>query len=103
MTEAELAALDTVLRAVETVSAYCTGAISREIANLKAERATGLSKRDRQRASSPHVRRMPATGRFPAQAKAMYDGTVVDAEACFATGLGWVLDAVAAELARPPA
>ncbi|MBT2225154.1 TetR/AcrR family transcriptional regulator C-terminal domain-containing protein [Nonomuraea sp. NEAU-A123] len=109
VTEATLAAFDslddleTVRRAVETVSAYFTGAIRREIANLRAERATGLSKRDWQRAYGPHVMRMLATGRFPALAKAVRDGTEVDAEASFATGLDWVLDAVAAKLARPPA
>ncbi|MBF8194017.1 TetR/AcrR family transcriptional regulator C-terminal domain-containing protein [Nonomuraea sp. K274] len=109
VTEATLAALDgladldTVMRAVETVSAYFTGAIRREIADLRAERATGLSKLDWQRAYGPHVSRMLATGRFPALAKAVHDGTEVDAEASFATGLDWVLDAVAAKLARPPA
>ena len=109
VTEATLAALDglgdidTVMRAVETVSAYFTGAIRREIANLRAERATGLSKRDWQRASGPHVTRMLATGRFPALTKAVYDGTDVDAEASFATGLDWILDAVAAKLTQPRA
>jgi hypothetical protein len=46
---------------------------------------------------------MLATVRFPALANAVYDGTEVDAEASFATGLDWVLDAVAAKLPRPPA
>ncbi|QFG21947.1 TetR/AcrR family transcriptional regulator [Actinomadura sp. WMMB 499] len=96
-----LADLDTVLRAVETVNAYCTGAIRREVAGLRAERATGLSKRDWQRAAGPHVTRMLATGRFPALARAVHDGTEVDAETSFAVGLDWVLDAVAARLARP--
>jgi hypothetical protein len=108
VTEATLAALDglsdldTVMRAVETVGAYLTGAIRREIANLRAERDTGMSKREWQRASGPHVRKMLATGRFPALAKAVYDGTEVDAEVSFATGLDWVLDAVAAKLTQPP-
>ncbi|MDX3517918.1 TetR/AcrR family transcriptional regulator [Streptomyces scabiei] len=106
VTETTLAALDgradidTVMRAVETVSAYVTGAIRREIANLRAERASGLSKHDWQRANGPHVTRMLATGRFPALAKAVHDGTDVDAETSFATGLDWVLDAVAAKLPR---
>ncbi|CAL9292797.1 TetR/AcrR family transcriptional regulator [Streptomyces sp. SudanB25_2051] len=108
VTEATLAALDgltdvdTVLRAVETVGAYVTGAIRREIAHLRAERDTGLSERDWQRASGPHVTRMLATGRFPALARAVHDGTDVDAETSFATGLEWVLDAVAARLAPQP-
>ncbi|QFY09732.1 TetR family transcriptional regulator [Nonomuraea phyllanthi] len=98
-----LADIDTVMRAVETVNAYFTGAIRREIANLRAERATGLSVREWQRASGPHLSRMLATGRFPTVAKMVHDGTEVDAEESFATGLDWVLDAVAARLARPPA
>lgn len=108
VTEATLAALDgrtdidTVLRAAGTVGAYVTGAIRREIANLRAERATGLSKHDWQRAHGPHVTKMLATGRFPALAKAVHDGTDVDAETSFATGLDWVLDAVAAKLTGPP-
>ncbi|WP_306214367.1 TetR/AcrR family transcriptional regulator [Actinoplanes sp. RD1] len=102
-TLAGLADIDTVMRAVETVSAYFIGAIRREIANLRAERATGLSKHDWQRASGPHVTGLLATGRFPALAKAVHDGTDVDAETTFTTGLDWVLDAVAAKLAGPPA
>jgi hypothetical protein len=70
---------------------------------VRAERATGLSKHDWQRARGPHVTRMLATGRFPALSKAVHDGTDVDAETSFATGLDWVLDAVAAKLAQPPA
>ncbi|SDS92630.1 TetR/AcrR family transcriptional regulator [Actinoplanes derwentensis] len=108
VTEAKLAALDgladidTVMRAAETVGAYVTGAIRREIANLRAERATGLSKRDWQRDFGPHVTRMLATGRFPSLAKAVHDGTDMDAAESFATGLDWVLDAIAAKLTRPP-
>ena len=45
--------------------------------------------------------RMLATGRFPALAKVVYDGTEVDAETSFTTGLDWVLDAVAAKIAPP--
>ncbi|WP_240656652.1 TetR/AcrR family transcriptional regulator [Streptomyces sp. V2] len=106
VTEAKLAALDghtdidTALRAVETVSAYVTGALRREIAHLRAERATGLTDADWQRASGPHVMNMLATGRFPALAKAVHDGTETDAETTFATGLDWVLDAIATHLTR---
>lgn len=105
--EATLAALDgltdidTALRAVETVNAYSTGAIRREIANLRAEHATGLSKHDWQRAHGPYLTGMLATGRFPSLAKAVHDGTDVDAEASFGTGLDWILEAIAAKLTPP--
>lgn len=108
VTEAKLAALDghtdtdTALRAAETISAYVTGAIRREIADRRAERATGQSKPDWQRANGPHVTRMLATGRFPALAKAVHDGTHQDPETTFSTGLDWILDAVAAKLTPPP-
>ncbi|MEV7533521.1 TetR/AcrR family transcriptional regulator [Streptomyces hydrogenans] len=97
-----LADIDTALRAVETVSAYFTGAIRREIANLRAERATGLSRHDWQRAHGPQLTKTLATGRFPALTKAVYDGTDVDPETTFTTGLEWVLDAVATKLTPPP-
>ncbi|MEU8134088.1 TetR/AcrR family transcriptional regulator [Streptodolium elevatio] len=108
VSEATLSALDGVtdvdtgMRAVETVSAYYIGAIRREVANLRAEHATGLSKHDWQRAHGPHVTNMLATGRYPALAKAVHDGADVDSETSFATGLDWVLDAVAAKLTHPP-
>ncbi len=61
VSESTLAALDgvadvdTAMRAVETVSAYFIGAIRREIANLRAERATGLTEQDWQRPRAvPH-------------------------------------------------
>ncbi|POM22625.1 Tetracycline repressor protein class B from transposon Tn10 [Actinomadura rubteroloni] len=98
-----LAPLDTVLRAVATVSAYVTGAIRHEVADLRAERATGLSEREWQRASGPRVREVLATGRFPALARAVHDGADVDAGTSFSTGLEWVLDAVAAKLDQPSA
>ncbi|MEU5660360.1 TetR/AcrR family transcriptional regulator C-terminal domain-containing protein [Streptomyces sp. NPDC047737] len=98
-----IADIDTVMRAVETVGAYYTGAIRREVTNRRAERASGLSKQDWQRASGPYLTRMLSTGRFPALSKAVYDGTDVDAETSFTTGLEWVLDAVAAKVDLPPA
>jgi AcrR family transcriptional regulator len=91
--------VDTAMRAVETVSAYFTGAIRREIANLRAERETGLSTYEWQRASGPRLAKMLETGRFPALSKMVYDGTDIEAEESFAVGLDWVLDAVAAKLA----
>ncbi|GAB1822151.1 TetR/AcrR family transcriptional regulator C-terminal domain-containing protein [Herbidospora sp. RD11066] len=93
-----LADIDTVMRVVETVAAYFTGAIRREIAHLRAERATGLSDREWQRAHGPHMVKLLATGRFPMLARLVHDGGEVDAETSFTTGLEWVLDGVAARL-----
>ncbi|RFU41652.1 TetR/AcrR family transcriptional regulator [Actinomadura logoneensis] len=90
--------IDAVMRAVETVGAYVTGAIRHEVANLRAERATGLTMREWQRAHGPHLSKMLATGRYPALSRLVHDGSEVDAGTTFATNLEWVLDAVAAKL-----
>ncbi|MDQ0809358.1 AcrR family transcriptional regulator [Streptomyces sp. B3I7] len=108
LSESTLAALDghadidTAMRAVETVSAYYIGAIRREITRLRAERATGLSKHDWQRARGPHLTKALATGRFPALSRAVHDAADTDPETSFTTGLDWVLDAVSAKLVPPP-
>lgn len=94
--------LETVVRAVEVVNDYCTGAIRREVAHLRAERATGLSERDWQHAHGPYLTSMLATGRFPALSRFVGEGPDVDAETAFTAGLEWVLDGVAAHL-DPPA
>ncbi|MEV5559736.1 TetR/AcrR family transcriptional regulator C-terminal domain-containing protein [Nonomuraea wenchangensis] len=94
-----LADVDTVARAVATVNAYVAGAIRREIANLRAERATGLSEHDWQRAHGPHLTRMLDTGRYPALARFVHEGTETDAGTFFDLELDWVLDAVAARVA----
>ncbi|MFK4039211.1 TetR/AcrR family transcriptional regulator [Nonomuraea wenchangensis] len=94
-----LADVDTVARVVATVNAYVTGAIRREIANLRAERATGLSEHDWQRAHGPHLTRMLNTGRYPALARFVHEGTETDAGTSFDLELDWLLDAVAARIA----
>ena len=107
VTEAKLAALDgladldTVMRAVETVSAYSTGDQARDREPAGRARHGPVQARLAARLRSARGG-MLATGRFPALAKAVRDGTETDAEVSFATGLDWVLDAVAAKLARSP-
>ncbi|MEU1788191.1 TetR/AcrR family transcriptional regulator [Streptomyces sparsogenes] len=107
--EASLAALrgapgfddiDTVLRALETVNAYVIGAIRKESAEARAERATGLNERQWQRAFGPYIERMLATGRYPTVAEAVREGGDTDPDVAFDTGLDWVLDGIAARLAR---
>lgn len=97
-----LADIDTITRVLEMVTAYVIGAIRREIANLRAERTTGRSQEEWQRANGPHLMTILATGRFPTVAKMVHDGTDVDAATSFATGLEWVLNAVAIQLTQRP-
>lgn len=92
--------IDTVMRAVGTVTAYVIGAIQGEITELRAERATGMSEQQWQDASGPYLGRMLASGRFPTLARVTRDATHPGPDANFAAGLDYVLDGIAAHLHR---
>lgn len=102
--EASLAALhgapgfddiDTVVRAVHVVNAYLVGAIRSEIAELRAERATGMDEQQWQVASGPYLSRMLATGRYPTLAELVQDAAHLDADTVFDSGLDCLLDGLA--------
>lgn len=102
--EASLAALDgtssfddidTVLQAVGTVHAYVLGAIRAEIAERRAERATGMNEEQWQLASGAYVQRMLATGRYPTLAKVVADARHPGPGENFDAGLDYVLDGIA--------
>ncbi|WP_410667703.1 TetR/AcrR family transcriptional regulator [Amycolatopsis sp. cmx-4-68] len=103
--EAVVAALDgvdvdLVMPVVGAVNAYVIGAVRREIAERRAERATGLDEQQWQRANGPYLERRFATGRFAALEKVIRDGAHLDADETFQLGLGFVLDGIEAHLAR---
>jgi AcrR family transcriptional regulator len=91
--------IDTVMQAVAAVNAYVVGAIRGEIAELRAERATGLDEHHWQRANGPYLTRVLATGRYPTIAKVVRDAVHLDAGTRFDTGLDYVLDGIATRLA----
>ena len=90
--------LDTVVPAIAAVNAYVTGAVRREIAERRAERASGMDKRQWQVAFGPYLMRTFATGRFPALAKVVHDGPHLDADQTFQTGLDFLLDGIEARI-----
>jgi AcrR family transcriptional regulator len=105
--EASLAVLDgvpgfggieAVMQATHTVNAYVIGAVRSELAESRAERATGLGEREWQATTGPYLVRMFATGRYPTLAKVVHEAEHPDAETVFDTGLDQVLDGVAARL-----
>jgi AcrR family transcriptional regulator len=75
--------LDTVVPAVAAVNAYVVGAVRREITERRAERASGMDKRQWQVTFGPYLQRAFATGRFPALATLVYDGPHLDADQTF--------------------
>jgi len=87
--------IDQVLSTVGTVMAYVYGAVRSEITELRAERSTGMTEEQWQRANGPYMERVLATGRFPMLAKVMYEGTDRDHAQAFDDGLDYVLDGIA--------
>lgn len=98
--DGDFADMDAVTRAAGTVYAYTLGAIRAEITEHRAERASGMTERQWQTASSPYITRMLATGRFPTLAKVIEHTGDLDPDEAFDTGLDCVLDGVAARLGR---
>ncbi|MFF9282953.1 TetR/AcrR family transcriptional regulator [Streptomyces griseosporeus] len=103
--EAVVAALDgvdvdDVMPVVGAVDAYVIGAVRREIAERRAERATGMDEKRWQAALGPYLERTFATGRFPALARVVRDAAHLDADATFTRGLDFLLDGIEARLSR---
>jgi AcrR family transcriptional regulator len=90
--------VDTVMPVVEAVNAYVIGAVRREITERRAERATGMDKKQWQTALGPYLMRTFATGRFPALAAVVRDGAHLDADQTFRIGLDFLLDGIEARL-----
>ncbi|MEU7500623.1 TetR/AcrR family transcriptional regulator [Streptomyces griseofuscus] len=92
--------LDDVMPMVAAVNAYVIGAVRREIAARRAERASGMDERRWQAALGPYLERAFATGRFPALATVVRDAAHLDADHTFRMGLDFLLDGIEARVAR---
>ena len=90
--------VDAVMPVVAAVNAYVTGAVRREIAERRAERATGMDEKQWQAAFGPYLERTFATGRFPALATVVRDGAHLDADQTFRIGLEFLLDGIEARI-----
>jgi len=90
--------LDTVVPAVAAVNAYVAGAVRREIAERRAERASGMDIKQFQAAFGPYLDRTFATGRYPALATFVRDGPHLSADQTFRTGLEYLLDGIEARI-----
>ncbi|MEU8955056.1 TetR/AcrR family transcriptional regulator [Streptomyces sp. NPDC048518] len=103
--EAVMAALDgvdvdDVMPVVTAVDAYVIGAVRREIAERRAERATGMDERRWQSSLGPYLERTFATGRFPALSTVVRDAAHLDADRTFRMGLDFLLDGIEARVTR---
>ncbi|MGI5251371.1 TetR/AcrR family transcriptional regulator C-terminal domain-containing protein [Actinacidiphila glaucinigra] len=71
----------------------------REVAERRAERATGTDEKRWQASLGPYLERTFATGRFPALATMVRDAAHLDADPTFRIGLDFRLDGIEARLA----
>ncbi|MBR7838863.1 TetR/AcrR family transcriptional regulator C-terminal domain-containing protein [Actinospica durhamensis] len=92
--------LGTVVPAIAAVNAYVIGAVRREIAERRAERASGTDLRQFQAAFGPYLSRTFATGRYPALATIVRDGPHLTADQTFQAGLDYLLDGIETRIAR---
>ncbi|MCX4670789.1 TetR/AcrR family transcriptional regulator [Streptomyces sp. NBC_01381] len=92
--------VDAIMPVVAAVNAYAIGAVRREIAERRAERATGMDEKRWQASLGPYLERTFATGRFPALATVVRDAAHLDADDTFRTGLDFLLDGIAARISR---
>lgn len=92
--------LDLVMPVVAAVDAYVIGAVRREIAERRAERATGMDEKRWQASLGPYLDRTFATGRFPALATVVRDAAHLDADHTFRIGLDFLLDGIEARISR---
>jgi AcrR family transcriptional regulator len=93
--------IDLAAGVVGTVLAYVLGAVAGEIADLQAQRRTGLTE-DQWRASvAPYLREIIAGGDHPQFARRVIEGADPSAAERFTFGLECVLDGVAARVSPP--
>ncbi len=90
-----LADIDEVFQAAKVINAYVLGALRDEIAELLAQRESGLSKEEWRASRWPYLERQIATGRFPTLAAVVRDAKHPSADVVFEVGLERVLEGVA--------
>ncbi|WP_405821490.1 TetR/AcrR family transcriptional regulator C-terminal domain-containing protein [Streptomyces sp. NBC_00838] len=90
--------LDDIMPVVAAVNAYAIGAVRREVAERRAERATGMDEKRWQASRGPYLERTFATGRFPALATVVRDAAHLDADDTFRIGLDFLLDGIEARI-----
>jgi AcrR family transcriptional regulator len=92
--------VDAVMPVAGAVNAYVTGAVRREIAERRAERATGMDQKRWQASRGPYLVRTLATGRFPALERVVRDAAHLNADETFRIGLDCLLDGIEARIAK---
>ncbi|WP_284741115.1 TetR/AcrR family transcriptional regulator C-terminal domain-containing protein [Amycolatopsis sp. RTGN1] len=86
--------------AVDVVLAYVFGTVTQELAELQAQRRSGLTKEQWQASVGPYIREVIESGEYPQFSRRVIEGEDRSAEEVFEFGLGCVLDGIAARAGR---
>jgi AcrR family transcriptional regulator len=95
-------AMDVVLQSARTIDAYVLGAIRHEIAELQADRITGMNRQQWQHTPGTYMGRMLATGNYPTLAIVFNETTPPAPTRVFNDGLDDVLTGIAQRLTQQP-
>lgn len=87
--------------AVDVVLAYVFGTVTQELAELQAQRRSGLTKEQWQASVGPYIREVIESGEYPQFSRRVIEGEDRTAAEVFAFGLDCVLDGIAARAPRP--
>ncbi|TKK83437.1 TetR/AcrR family transcriptional regulator [Kribbella jiaozuonensis] len=100
-TEASLTALratgldlDQMSGALDALSVYLVGAVRKEVTERRAERGSGLDKHQWQHATAPYIKRMFASGNYPALEEWVHDAPHRTAAEIFDLGLSYLIDGI---------
>lgn len=91
-------AIDLVLQAAKTFTAFMVGALRAEMSELRAESESGLTKHAWQVANQPYLLRQIETGQFPTIAKAVAESAEPLPDTVFAFGLECVIEGMGRHL-----
>lgn len=86
--------------AVDVVLAYVFGTVTQELAELQAQRRSGLTKEQWQASVGPYIREVIESGEYPQFSRRVIEAVDRTAEEVFAFGLAVVLDGIAARAPR---
>lgn len=86
---------------VDTLNTYVLGAVGTELAELQAQRSTGLTKKEWRTSVGAYVRQVVDSGRHPHFNRRILEAGHPDAEARFEFGLGCLLDGLSRALGDP--
>jgi hypothetical protein len=86
---------------VNAINTYVLGSVAGELAELEAQRCTGLTEDEWRASVGAYVRQVVESGRYPHFNRRIVEAEEPDAEARFEFGLRCLLDGIASAL-HPP-